>query len=469
MAFKYRDPDESDVKSAANRAGGAFDSFTKAEIPKFKVKNGDNNIRLLPATWKDTEKWGNTWGLGVFVHYGIGPDNSTYLCPAKMGEGECPICDARADAPPLAEGEDDELKPGRRILCYLIDRDDEKAGPLMWAMPWTVERDILNLQMDKKLGLLKIDHPDEGYDLSFSRDGKGRNVKYVGMRIDRDTSPISSKPSRQEAWLDFIDENPIDKILIFHDAEYIDKVYRGKSRRKENDGEETTTKKPAAKKGREEKEEPKKRPAKGVAASDVDDMDEDDLLKVIETYDLDVDPEDFPKLSKLRAEVLSKLKAGKHLSGAEAEEEEPEERGKYAVKEEKSPKENLISEDDLDDMDETALTKLIKKHDLDVDPDDYPRESKLREAIAEALSEAGLMGKAAKQSATEKAKADIGKMKKGRDAKEEDEEADRDPPRGSKAGAKAGGAKSRPAAAPDDEDEEDEPKASTRPSRRGRD
>lgn len=392
MAFKYREPDESDIKAAANSGGGSFDSFTKAEIPKYKVKNGDNNIRILPATWKDTEKFGNTWGASIFVHYGIGPDNSTYLCPAKMGEGGCPICEARADQPPLAEGEEDELKPGQRILCYLIDRDDEKAGPLMWAMPWTVRRDIVNLQMDKKLGLLKIDHPDEGYDLSFSRDGKGRNVKYVGMRIERDTSPISSKPSRQEAWLDFIAENPLDEILIYHDAEYIDKVYRGKSRRKEDDSEETAPKKSTTRKGHDtdEAKAPKKRPAKGLAAADVEEMDEDDLLKVIKTYDLDVDPDDFPKLSKLRAEVLDKLKDAKMLE-SEEEPEEVEEKSSRPSRGAKSSKaESLISENDLDDMDETALTRLIKKHDLDVDPDDYPRESKLREAVSEALKESGL-------------------------------------------------------------------------------
>lgn len=489
-AFKYRGRDEKDIKERASQQGGAYDNFTKSGIPRYKVKNGENNIRILPPTWKDVDTWGKGWGIVVYVHYGIGTDNSTYLCLNKMKEEECPICVARDEAPPVEEGEQDELKPGKRILCYVIDRDDEKAGPQMWAMPWTVERDISALSIDKKLGALLIDDPEEGYDVTFSRDGKGRTVKYVGMKIARDASPIHDKEKTQDEWLEYISENPLPDILHYYDAEYIAKVYGGKMRRKEDDEAETEEKTPkttrrGGRKDEPEEDEPerassKKKPAKGVAAADVEEMEEDDLLKVIKTYDLDVDPDDFPRLSKLKAAVLEELKEKKLL---ESEEEDPEpekssrpsrsapKRGES--EESGDPTDDLVNEDDLADMGERDLLKLIKKHDLDVDPDDYPRESKLREAVAEALETADLLAK--KKSSTEKAKEAIAGLKKNSKKEADDEETeedekdkrrtrDRDTGEKSKSREDDRGAKSRSSRASEDEETEDEPRR--RPSRR---
>src|SRR5574338_1231875 len=96
MAFKfdYKKRSFDDANDRAQMGSGAYDKFTIDGIKMWKPKNGNNLIRILPPTWDEPRHY----GYDVFMHNGIGPDKSAYLCLDKMQVDKCPICEARAEA-----------------------------------------------------------------------------------------------------------------------------------------------------------------------------------------------------------------------------------------------------------------------------------------------------------------------------------------------------------------------------------
>ena len=81
------------------------------------------------------------------------------------------------------------IKPGDRVLCRLIDRNEEKSGPQVWSMPLGVSKDISAVSIDKKGGgLLLIDDWEEGYDVFFDKEGEKLRTQYKRISLDREAS-----------------------------------------------------------------------------------------------------------------------------------------------------------------------------------------------------------------------------------------------------------------------------------------
>ena len=57
-SFKYHRRSKEDVKARANMRGGGFDSFIKPEFKRYKVRDGKNMVRILPATWEKPKHYG---------------------------------------------------------------------------------------------------------------------------------------------------------------------------------------------------------------------------------------------------------------------------------------------------------------------------------------------------------------------------------------------------------------------------
>ena len=115
-----------------------------------------------------------------------------------------------------------KLRPSKRFATWLIDRNAPKEGPQMWFMPWTIVKDLTNLQYDKKTGsTLSLADPEEAYDVFFKKEGESKKTKYVGVQIDRQLTPLSDNQKTGQKWLDFIKDNPVPKCFIVHDYDYI--------------------------------------------------------------------------------------------------------------------------------------------------------------------------------------------------------------------------------------------------------
>jgi hypothetical protein len=223
--FEYKERDPSHLRER-QQENSKFDSYLKPHIRQLRINDGDNTLRALPPTWEEAKHF----GLDIWVHYGVGADRQTYLCPEKMGKGKCPICEERRafgkDADLDSQRDKDymkELDPKRRVLIYAVDRDHERDGVGAWAMPAGTDEDLVKICKDKRTGeVLAIDHPDKGYDFSFERTGKGKNTKYEGLAIARNSSPLGD-----DRWLEFAVDNPLPDQLVFFDYDHIAREFGG--------------------------------------------------------------------------------------------------------------------------------------------------------------------------------------------------------------------------------------------------
>lgn len=227
---KYRTTGKRDVNTAKRRveqrAGGGFDNYINQDIPLYKPDFGLRTVRFLPPTWEDAEHF----GTDIYVHYQVGPDKQTYLCPEKMGVGRCPICDERRKAE--QEGDDEyakELRPKKRVLTYVVDRDEEDEGVRAWPMPWTLDRDIAHQTYDKRHNeILVVDDPEEGFDIDFNKvKNAGGIPNYEGIKVHRRESPLSDSEEKMEEWLEFAEDNPLPEILVFYSYDHIKSVFEG--------------------------------------------------------------------------------------------------------------------------------------------------------------------------------------------------------------------------------------------------
>jgi hypothetical protein len=266
-AFRFRGAKRTveETTRRAKRSGAGYDSITDADIPLFKPREGENTIRIMPPTWED-DKWGDYWDIEVWVHYDVGAQGGSYLCLDKMKQERCPVCEAARDAADKDEAR--QFKPNVRALCWLIDRNDEKAGPMVWSMPNKMYKEINARSKDKKTGaVILIDQAEkdslDGYDVTFTREGTKLNTDYSGVEIDRDPTPLHDDEKIEDRWMKYIEGHPLPDILQFYDVDYIEKVLMGRAEPKHEEAEDETEqetppsrrRRPAAEEPEEEAEE----------------------------------------------------------------------------------------------------------------------------------------------------------------------------------------------------------------------
>ena len=226
-AFEYSERPRETYVNRAKERDSSKESFFKSNFTFFLPKDGANKLRILPPTWDNPDHY----GIDIFVHYKIGDSNSSYLCLKKMKDEPCPICEALST--PEAKSDKalvDAIGVKRKVLVWVIDRADEAAGPKLWMMPASIDRQFVlqSTDEDSPSGeILRIDNPDSGYDVSFEKHGKDLQTKYEGEKIARKSTPLSSDQKTMEKWLEFICENPLPEVLDFKEYKHIKKVFDG--------------------------------------------------------------------------------------------------------------------------------------------------------------------------------------------------------------------------------------------------
>src|SRR6204780_3450159 len=137
--FNYRQRSVDNVKERANMRGGDFDSLIKSKYKVFKPKDGKNLVRIMPPTWDDAKHY----GFDVWVNYGIGVDNQSYLSLSKMKGEKDPLAETKHVAD--KDGDKDmakALKPRQRIGMWVVDRNAEEEGPQLLLAPFSVEKSL---------------------------------------------------------------------------------------------------------------------------------------------------------------------------------------------------------------------------------------------------------------------------------------------------------------------------------------
>lgn len=237
--FQYQENDPT-ITDEHSQGRGDFDDPIKAGVVKFKPKDGRNRIRIFPRTW---EKGPRHWNYEVWVHYGVGADNATYICPLKQIQEPCPMCEDRADilmdaqktksAKERKELEQaaKDLRPRRRCACYVLDENSDEGrmkGPQAWFMPTKLEQQICGLSKDEDTGeVVRIDHPETGRAIFFTKQGSGKQTEYTAPKVGVKPLPLSEDEEEMDEWLDFIVENPVPSFLNIYDYDYLSSVYGG--------------------------------------------------------------------------------------------------------------------------------------------------------------------------------------------------------------------------------------------------
>lgn len=219
MPYTYRPRSAQAWDKRANQSGGEFETFIQENFQVYRPKKGSNSVRILPPTFDDADHY----GIDVHVHYSIGPTKASVLCLQRMKGTPCPICEARNRYLKIGDEEAaNELRASKRVLIWMVDRNDEDRGPMLWPMPYTLDRDFSQLAKDKQSGeIYALDHPDDGYDIFFDRGGEGKLVQYTGKQLARRPSAVTDEV------LDYVEERPLPATLIWRDYEAVNKLYEG--------------------------------------------------------------------------------------------------------------------------------------------------------------------------------------------------------------------------------------------------
>ena len=350
-SFKYQERTAEDMEQRQKSFSGR-DSYFSKNMKFFVTKGGGNKIRIMPPTWEGAKHYGHD----IYVHYGIGPDNVGYLCLDRMSGEPCPLCEARAEADHT--GDEDlakALRATRRVAVYVIDRSAPGEGPKVWAMPQTVDKEICAQAWDKETGeVYALDHPDEGYDISFDVEGQGQTKKYVGIRLARRSSPLSDDDKQAMAWLQHVTDFPIPNELVLHEYDEMKQAFEGQpsaAAEKDQDsraapsekkrpivGKKPKVEEPAEEEGEEEPEKEaaptpaKTRPkiggavkvAKKKAAAatweEVHQMDEDGIGEFATEHAVEFPEEEFASLEECQDFVCAALDIEPEAAEEEAEE-----------------------------------------------------------------------------------------------------------------------------------------------------
>jgi len=396
--FVYRGRSAEDVDAQANQSNSNFDKIIKDRFPTMKVEKGDHTFRALPPTFAkskaDLKKYGKHWGLKIFVHRNVGPKDQMYLCLDAMKGEECPICEFAKQLEREGESEDAyQLRQQFLYLAWAIDRDDESAGPQVWMVPMTLDRDIGLLSKDRRTKeLLLVDHPEEGYDIDFRREGKGLGTKYTGVRIARDQTPIlEGKPKTQAKWLAFITENSLLDVLNFYDPEYLEKQVNATAPDKDDEDKPSKKKKKAAEEDEDEEDEaPKKvKRVKATVDEDEDEEDEPKPKKKKPAADEEDEDEEAPPPKKKKAVVEEdedeedEPKSKKKKAPVEDEDDEDETPSKSAKAALRAGKKKPAADEDDDEEEDPKPKKKKAPVEEDEDEEDEPAPKKKKKPVVE--------------------------------------------------------------------------------------
>ncbi len=129
-------------------------------------------------------------GLPYWVHNGIGPNEETFLCAAKMFQKPCAVCEQRAR---LLRDEDDSkeelirsLSASQRELWNVLDMDDKDKGVQVWDYSDFLFFKYLRQKMDAYKKYQMFADPDNGLILNINAAKAEKGPWYVCSDIECD-------------------------------------------------------------------------------------------------------------------------------------------------------------------------------------------------------------------------------------------------------------------------------------------
>ena len=211
---------------SVDRATG-YDHIEKNDdLKSYRMIEGDNFIRVLPAY--DAE---HDMALDIHVHYGVGGDKSSFLCLKKMKDEDCPICEQALKYQQAGKEEEAKrLRPARRTLFFILDREKEDEGVKLFEAPTASVGDpLISLCLNRRTRkIIDITDINVGYDVIIVRKGTGMTTKYKSVTLDQTPSKLDD-----ESLLD--DILPFENLLHYESYETMKAEFLGKATRKDEE------------------------------------------------------------------------------------------------------------------------------------------------------------------------------------------------------------------------------------------
>jgi hypothetical protein len=142
----------------------------------FKVKTGENRIRILPSNRED-----GAIVVKSILHYGFKVDgkNRVFPCMSSLGK-PCPVCKLishhDSDTDPDVQDLIKQIGPRKGFLFNVLDRKSNENVVKIMSVGVTVAREINNLLNDDDYR--DFTDPESGRDIKITRTGEGFGTKY---------------------------------------------------------------------------------------------------------------------------------------------------------------------------------------------------------------------------------------------------------------------------------------------------
>lgn len=195
------------------------------DVEFFNPKKGRNTFDILPyeVTVDNHPEVaaGELWyQRTVWIHYGIGAEEKSYICPLKTIGKKCPICEHRAQLMKDPDADEDaikDLKPRERELFNVRHDDTIKLFTFSYHLFGKQLEEEVREGSDEYAGFADL---EDGYTLKvrFSEKKFGGNKFLEASRID-----FTQKDDEDESVLN--DVFNLDEILHILSYKDLEKVY----------------------------------------------------------------------------------------------------------------------------------------------------------------------------------------------------------------------------------------------------
>jgi hypothetical protein len=220
--FKYVRSTAASVNDLLSRQQSRFDSTIEG-ARFFFPKNGEHVVRILP--WHDHEHWAMT---PVWEHRFVGVHNSNYLCLQLMQQKRCPICEEERAIKQRDPEAAKKIAAKLRYYLYILERRGlNSEEPQVWNIWDKLHRSILLQTKSSRGDIIEPADPDNGFDMVFVKSGSGMHADYDGFKFDQQPCPIFTDPKKQQRTLEFLVAHPLDSLLVYKTAAYLEQVMGG--------------------------------------------------------------------------------------------------------------------------------------------------------------------------------------------------------------------------------------------------
>jgi hypothetical protein len=146
----------------------------RGKVPTLEWKEGSYRLRILPPPGEMKEPW-----IKVMTCFKVGPGKKTLTPPRQYGLSPDPLSDLldklakKSDKASAAQLKD--IKPSSRFKMFVIDRDDEEAGPKLVDFNVVAMKTLVSYFTSPEWG--DLTDPKEGHDIRVTYIPKEKTKK----------------------------------------------------------------------------------------------------------------------------------------------------------------------------------------------------------------------------------------------------------------------------------------------------